>query len=217
MNHESRVNEALKQLGEEHRLGMVKSEEYRQRRRTLLQKWGEPESTTTPGADFMKSMSTTQTNPARRMVPTPVQAPESAPRNRAPLWVVGGIAVMVALASTAWVFKKPSADGSGTNPGSASEPRSVELLAVMREANAFRARNSWEAADTEAFLSSWRAMSAEDRRQAQDEPSLQSLRHELEQNLRAERQALELNPDPDAQARLDRLNRFAGELAGSES
>ena len=39
--HEARINDALKTLGEEYRLGMVAAEEYRSRRRMLLESWGE--------------------------------------------------------------------------------------------------------------------------------------------------------------------------------
>lgn len=217
MSPESRINDALKQLGEEHRLGMIKIEEYRRRRRALLLKWGEPESTTTPGSQLSKSMSTTQTNPARRLSPSPAQDPGPAARNISPILIAGGIAVLVAIVAATWMLRKPASSGGTTAAVATDAVRSAQLLAVMREANAFRARNRWEAADTEAFLSVWRAMSADDRRQAHNEPSLQSLRHELEQNLRAERQALELNPDPDGQLRLNRLRQFAGELAGSDS
>jgi len=45
---EARINDALKQLGEEYRLGMVQGVEYRARRKLLVDSWGERDVTTAP-------------------------------------------------------------------------------------------------------------------------------------------------------------------------
>lgn len=205
---ESRINDALRQLGEEHRLGMIKPEEFRGRRRALLESWGEPESTTSPGG---RSLSITQTNPAMAMPRGNVPALAPA-RSRTAMGIAAGAALLAVVAVLAfWYWKQPAAPDV-TRAVAVEAPRSPQLLAVMREATAFRNRNRWDAAEIEAFLAAWRTLPLADRQRAQQEPSLQSLRHELDENIRAERQALEMNPDVDGQARLDRLTEFASEL-----
>lgn len=206
MSIEGRINDALRQLGEEHRLGMIKTEEFRSRRRALLESWGDRDATTSPGSS---SRSTTQTNPAIAARSVVVAEPTT---NKA-TWVLGAIALVVGIGGAGWHLLRSKPAGIAASIASTVAPRSEELLAVMREATAFRVRNRWESEDTDAFIALWRTLPPADRQRAQQEPSLQSLRYELEQNIRAERQANEVNPSPEGQQRLDRLDAVLGTLA----
>src|SRR5688572_25706096 len=96
MSHEARINDALKQLGEEFRLGMVQPEEYRSRRRLLLESWHERDVTTSPGS--LRSL------PPHIPAKGPVAAaPVAAPVRKFPTLVVIGIAVAAAFAVSAYL------------------------------------------------------------------------------------------------------------------
>ena len=227
MSQENRINDALKQLGEEYRLGMVSAEEFRGRRRALLQSWGDRDATTSPSA-LPRKASTTQVNPDRGKggpgaMPSPLQGKSGKGL------LAGGLVLLLAAGVGAYfVFKKrPSATAASSTAAAPIIKRSPELLAVMRAATEFRSRNRWEAEDTDGFLSLWRALTPSDQVIARQEPSLQSLRYELEQNIQAEAQAMatpagvapSANDTPPASAqqeRLDRLRAFALALTGSE-
>jgi hypothetical protein len=84
-DRERRINEALKHLGEEFRRGLLDQQEYRVRRRRLVDSWSEHDVTTSPGT----RNGATITEPALG-APAPSGAPG---RNRR--WLV---AVLVALA-----------------------------------------------------------------------------------------------------------------------
>ena len=190
MSQENRINDALKQLGEEYRLGMVNAEEFRGRRRALLQSWGDRDATTSPGASPRKA-STTQVNPNRAKDgpgATPSQPQEKAGKGL----MAGGVVVLLAAGLGAYFLLKKPAPVPGANSTTATPvvKRSPELLAAMRAAKEFLSRNRWELEDTEGFLAQWRTLSPADRDLARQEPSLQSLRYELEQNIQAEAQAM---------------------------
>ena len=76
MSHEARINEALRQLGEEHRLGMVQPEEYKARRRLLIEAWNEKEVTTSPGSLRKAGFGTIP--PGQNEVKLALKAPEGA-------------------------------------------------------------------------------------------------------------------------------------------
>lgn len=206
MTSENRMNEALRQLGEEHRLGMIKTEEFRGRRRAILESWGDRDATTSPGK---RDSATTQTNPSISVRSVTAVAPAS----RQSLWVLGFIVMALGLGGAAWYLMRSSPSGMSSTGAPTVSARSAKLLAVMRDATALRSRNRWETEDTDRFLAQWRSLSPADQKRAQQEPSLQSLRYELVQNIRAERQANDVNPSPEGNERLDRLNAFLRELA----
>ncbi len=222
MNHETRqenrINDALRTLGEEFRMGMVAVEEYRVRRRGLLESWGERDITTSPGSSIAKKPSEsrpTQTRtpiaaaPAVRSAPGPASSPVRP-------FLIGAAAAAILLGAGAyWYFKhspKPGASATSPVPVPVPVQRSAELIAITQAAAEFLDRNRWEPEDLAAFAQSWHALPAPQQAAARQEPSLKSLRHELEQNIQAESQAL--NPDADTlqRRRLDSLVQFAREL-----
>ena len=214
--HEARINEALKQLGEEFRLGMVAVEEYRARRKMLLESWGEREITTAPGS--IKSLSTTgPTLPPTRTPtvakPTPAAAPPK-PKNPAVLVIVAAAALALAGGGYFAFTHRASAPGpvAAIPAAPAVAPASPEVLAVKKAADEFLARNSWDPDPIDAFLAQWQALSPGDRTRALEEPSLRTLRYELQQNLKAESQLVPADAPPDQRRRLDALSRFAREL-----
>lgn len=206
-SHEARINDALKQLGEEFRLGMVQAEEYRSRRRLLLESWGEIDATTSPGSLRMK----TATTPNRAgLAPSPSPAPGK--RAIVPLVVV---AVLIVLAVAAFLLLKPKAPPAGAGgavaPAAALNP---QVLAVRKAADDFVAANVWEATAIEEFLQQWRALAADDRAKANEQPALRTLRYKLDQNIQAESQLVAPDAPPEERQRLALLEGFARELSG---
>jgi hypothetical protein len=210
MSHEARINDALKQLGEEFRLGMVQPEEYRSRRRLLLESWYERDVTTSPG-------SLRSALPPPRAVPQPAPAAPAA-NNNMPKLVLVGLAVVVAIAASAWLVfgnKKPAAGQAAPVAATpALPPASAQVLAVRRAAEDFLAANAWEQAQVDPLLEQWRQLSPEDRARAREEPAVRTLRFKLDQNLQAEAQLVAPDAPPEDRARLDLLTRFAEELDG---
>lgn len=211
--HEARINDALKQLGEEFRLGMVQLAEYRARRRQLLESWGERDATTSPGAHRSK----TSTTPNRAPIAA-ARAPAAAPaqkRSFAPLIILVGVIIA---AVAAYALMKPKAP-AGQGPGAATAtpappPESPQLAAVRKAADDFLAANAWEPAAIEQFLQHWRALSPADRAQAADLPSLRTLRYKLDQNIQAESNLVAPDAPPGERQRLTLLESFARELSG---
>lgn len=209
MSHEARINDALKQLGEEFRLGMVQPEEYRSRRRLLLESWYERDVTTSPGS-------------LRSALPPPSAMPQPAPAAPAadnmPKLVLAGLAFVVGIAASAWVVfgsKKPAAEQAAPVAATpALPPASAQVLAVRRAAEDFLAANAWEQAQVDPLLEQWRQLSPEDRARAREEPAVRTLRFKLDQNLQAEAQLVAPDAPPEDRARLDLLTRFAEELDG---
>lgn len=207
MSQEARINEALRALGEEHRLGMVQPEEYRARRRLLIDAWHEKEVTTAPGSLRKAGFSTIP--PGARTV----TRDEPPPTNTARLVLIG-LAVAVAIAVSGYFTFKPRAAETAATPAAEPPPPplSPQVLAARRAAEEFIAANTWEAERIEAMLAQWRPLGPEDRAQAREQPAIRTLRFKLDQNIQAE--ALLVAPDapPEERQRLDLLTRFAEEL-----
>ena len=206
MSHEARINDALKQLGEEHRLGMVQAQEYRARRRMLIEAWHEQEVTTSPGS--LRSVGLSTLPPGQRKA-----FPGAMPQARTKLALVA-VAVVVAIALSAWLTfggrsqtAAPAADLPPPPP-----PLSEGVLGVRKAAEDFLAANAWEAAAIDALLAQWRQLSPEDRVQAREQPSVRTLRFKLDQNIQAESQLVAPDAPPEERQRLDLLTRFAEEL-----
>ena len=210
--HEARINDALRQLGEEFRLGMVQAAEYRQRRRALLESWGERDATTSPGSLRSK----TGTTAPNRSVPaaaaaTPAAAPARGAKSLMPLVVVGALVV---LAAGAFLAVKPGSKPPPVNVMPPVEPPSPQVSAVSRAADEFLAGNAWDDAGINRFLESWRGLDAADRARALEQPSMRTLRYKLDQNLQAESQVVAPDAPPEERQRLTLLEGFARELAG---
>lgn len=210
MSHEARINDALKQLGEEFRLGMVQPEEYSSRRRLLLESWYERDVTTSPGS--LRSALA----PPRAVPQQPAAAP--AATGFMPRLVLIGLAVLVGIAASAWLVlgnKKPALDQAAPVAAiPALPPASAQVLAVRKAAEDFLAANAWEQAQVDLLLGQWRQLSPEDRVRAREEPAVRTLRFKLDQNLQAEAQLVAPDAQPEERARLDLLTRFAEELDG---
>jgi len=211
MSHEARINDALKQLGEEFRLGMVQPEEYRSRRRLLLESWHELEVTTSPGS--LRSL------PPHVPSKGPVAAaPMAEPARKFPVLVVIGIVVAAAFAASAYlsVRAKPApvqAPATEAAPAAAAlPPPSPQVLAVRKAAEDFLLVNAWEQGPVDALLEQWRQLSPEDRARAREEPALRTLRFKLGQNLESEAQLVAPDAPPEDRQRLELLTRFAQEL-----
>lgn len=223
--HEARINDALKSLGEEYRLGMVALEEYRSRRRMLLESWGERDATTAPGSNAMRGIATTSTNPApasrlRSAAPSPTSVADApAAEKRNPAFLIAAItAALVAVAGT-WYVMSHRAAAPATHSMRSAAPAAAPLgeaaVAIKQSADEFLARNSWDPAPIDAFLVQWTALTPEDRALALEEPSLRTLRYELEQNLTAETQLVAPDAPAEQRVRLDALTRFKQQLGGS--
>jgi len=211
MSHEARINEALKQLGEEFRLGMVQPEEYRSRRRLLLESWNERDVTTSPGS--LRSL------PPHVPAKGPMAAaPVAAPAGKFPKLVVIGIAVAAAFAVSAYLtFRSKPAPVQAVTPEAvpaapALPPPSPQVLAVRKAAEDFLLANAWEQGPVDALLEQWRQLSTEDRARAREEPALRTLRFKLGENLEAEAQLVGPEAPPEDRQRLELLTRFAQEL-----
>ncbi len=204
MSHEARINDALRQLGEEYRLGMVQPEEYRARRRMLLESWNERDVTTSPGS--LKGKVSPRPPPTQRVA---AQVEDS----NTPKFLLIGLAVIIGIVASAYVTfgsKKAPVIAPAAIP--AQPPPSAAVLAARKAADDFLALNAWEAAQVEAVLVPWRALSPDDRTRAREEPAIRTLRHKLEQNLQAESQLVSPDALPEDRQRLDLLVRFAQEL-----
>ena len=200
MNHEVRINEALRQLGEEHRLGMVQPEEYRARRRLLIEAWYEKEVTTSPGS--LRSAGFSTVPPGRRKA---IDASSPAAK-----FVLIGLAVTVAIIVSAWLTFAPKGDDAA--PAATQPPASPQVLAARKAAEDFLTVNAWEADAIEAMLATWRQLSPEDRVRAREEPAVRTLRFKLDQNIQAESQLVAPDASPEDRQRLDLLTKFAQEL-----
>jgi hypothetical protein len=207
MSHEARINDALRQLGEEFRLGMVQAEEYRSRRRLLIDAWNEKEVTTSPGSLRAAGFGTLP--PGRKRA-----FGSRVPTSTAKL-VLGGLAVVVAIIVSAWLtFGGRGAGGAKEALPPAAAPLSEPVLAARKAAEDFLAANDWESAAIEAVLERWRGLSAEDRARARELPAVRTLRFKLDQNMQAEAQLVAPDAPPEERQRLDLLTRFAEELDG---
>jgi hypothetical protein len=207
MNHEARINDALRQLGEELRLGMIQSEEYRARRRLLFEAWNELEVTTSPGSLRKAGFCTIPPGQKRAI---PAGSPVTSPR-----LIVIIAAVVAAIAVSAWLTfapGKPEAEAPAAGPPPA--PLSDAVLATRKAADEFMAANDWDAAPIERLLAHWRQLSPEDRAQAREQPAIRTLRFKLDQNIQAESQLVAPDAPPEDRQRLDLLTRFAEELDG---
>lgn len=204
-SHEARINDALKQLGEEYRLGMVQAEEYRSRRRALLESWGEIEATTSPGSLRAKTATTPQRASPAAATPAPA-------RNTSIMPVVIIVALVGAVAAGYFALKPRAPAGSAP----AAEVLSAPVQAARKAADDFLAANAWDAAAVDAFLAVWSTLDAADRARASELPSLRTLRYKLEQNLQAEAQVVAPDASPEERQRLQLLERFARELGGGQ-
>lgn len=206
MSHEARINDALRQLGEEHRLGMVQPEEYRSRRRMLIESWHELEVTTSPGSLRAAGFSTIPPGGRKALAP--------ARSGNTPRLVLIGLAVAVAIAVSGYFTFAPrdAQDSAASVALPAPEPMSPQVLAARKAAEDFLAANTWEAAPVEALLAQWRQLSPGDRVRAREEPALRTLRHQLDQNIQAESQLVGPDAPAEDRQRLDLLTRFAEEL-----
>jgi hypothetical protein len=203
MSHEARINDALKQLGEEYRLGMVQPEEYRARRRMLLESWNERDVTTSPGSLKSKLL----------LLPPIQRAAARADDKNLPKLILIGLAVLVAIAVSAYLtFGTKQAPVPAPAAAPALPPPSAAVLSARKAAEDFLALNAWEPAQVEVVLEQWRALSADDRVRAREEPALRTLRYNLDQNIQAESQLVAPDAPPEDRQRLDLLVRFAQEL-----
>src|SRR5689334_2172102 len=206
MSHEARINDALKQLGEEFRLGMVQAEEYRRRRRLLFDSWNERDVTTSPGSLRAAGFGGT--------IPPGQQKAMASPKNPLKLVLIG-VAVVVAIAASAYLtFGKrgPAPEAAPVAVTPAAPPPSAQVLAMRKAAEDFLTANAWEQGPVEAVLTQWRQLSAEDRARAREEPAMRTLRFKLDQNLAAESQLVSPDAPPEDRQRLDLLTHFAQEL-----
>lgn len=208
MSHEARINDALKQLGEEFRLGMVHAEEYRRRRRLLFDSWNERDVTTSPGSLRAAGFGDT--------IPPGQQKAMASGKNPMKLALIG-VAVVVGggvAASAYFTFGKrgPATPQAAPVAAPAAPPPSAQVLAMRKAAEDFLAANAWEQGPVEVVLTQWRQLSAEDRARAREEPAMRTLRFKLDQNLAAESQLVSPDAPPEDRQRLDLLMRFAQEL-----
>lgn len=211
-HHEARINDALKQLGEEFRLGMVQQAEYRSRRRMLLESWGDRDATTSPGSARVKSATTT---PNRAPVAAPRAAPAAEPapkRSLVPVIIVVALAVVAAVGYALFKPKAPPPSPAAGMP--TALPESPQVAAVRKAADDFLAAGAWEPPAIEQFLQQWRALDARDRAQAAGLPSMRTLRYKLDQNIQAESSLVAPDAPPEQRQRLTMLEAFARELAG---
>lgn len=209
--HEARINDALRQLGEEYRLGMVQAEEYRSRRRLLLESWNERDATTSPGSLRTRAAATTTNRP-------PATAAPAAGGTRKPpiaAFVVIGIVVLGAGGWLAWSMG--GSRGASTPAVPAQAPLSPEVAGIVKAADDFLAANAWESAAIEGFLLRWRALPPDQRARASEQPSLRTLRYKLDQNIQAETLLVGADAPPEARERLAQLESFARELSGEGS
>jgi hypothetical protein len=206
MSHEARINDALRQLGDEYRLGMVQPEEYRARRRMLLDSWYERDVTTSPGS--LRSANLPQRTP-----PTTKRVAAQVEDKNTPKLVLIGLAVAIGIAASAYLAFAPkkmpavSPDATPMQP-----PPSAAVLAARKTVDEFLTLNAWEPAQIEALLEQWRTLSPADRARAREEPAVRSLRYKLDQNIQAEAQLVPPAAPPEDRLRLDLLTRFAQEL-----
>ena len=206
MSLEARINDALKQLGEEHRLGMVQPEEYRSRRRMLIDSWHEKEVTTSPGSLRTAGFSTT--------IPPVRKKAIAAPKSNMPKLVLVGLAVVAAIVVSAYFTFAPkrAQDGADAALPPPPAPLSAQVLAARKAAEDFLAADAWDAAPVETVLAQWRQLSPEDRARAREEPAVRTLRYKLDQNIQAESQLVAPDAPPEERQRLELLTRFATEL-----
>ena len=205
--HEARINDALKQLGEEFRLGMVQVAEYRSRRKMLVESWGELEATTAPRS----LQGRTATAPAARRRAVPVPAPE-----KSPVPIVIAVIAAVVLGVGGWLALRPGAKPQNSAAqGPVMAPMSAAAAAVDKSADEFLARNVWDAASIQAFEAQWRALAPADRDRVIDEPSLRTLRSRLDQNIQAEMQLITPETKPEERAQLTLLQDFSRALTGA--
>jgi len=210
MSHEARINDALKQLGEEYRLGMVQPVEYRSRRRLLLESWYERDVTTSPGSLRAHGLSTIP--PGKKTVVPPAAVP---PKDT-PKLVMIGLAVIVGIVASAYLTfgpnKAPVVAAAPVATTPAMPPPSAQVLAARKAAEDFLLVNAWEQGPVDQLLAQWRQLSSEDRARARDEPAIRTLRFKLDQNIQAEAQLVAPDASPEDRQRLDLLTRFAQEL-----
>lgn len=195
---EARINEALRRLGDEFRLGMVPEEEYRKRRRLLLESWGERDVTTAPGNLRNRRMQAAVAGNVAVKV-----------QSRRPLWI--GLAILTAAVTYTALFSNGPKTPPNDSPVTATL-RSPQLTALLRSADDFVEQNRWGEIETDAFLREWRSLSQEDRARARQEPAFRTLRHKLAQNIQAESQASSDQNDTAQTGRFERLQKFASEL-----
>lgn len=208
--HEARINDALKSLGEEFRLGMVAGDEYRKRRRMILESWHERDATTSPHA--VRNLTTAQpAAPSPSLARTTVVPPPSPKRKPVGL-AVAAVAIVLVVAGGWYAKSRRAEPAAGADAKAQVEPPSPEVLQIKKSADEFLARNNWDAGAIDEFLAQWATLPAEQRARALQEPSLRTLRHELDENLRAESQLVAADAPPDQRRRLDALSRFAREL-----
>lgn len=209
MSHEARINDALKQLGEEFRLGMVQPEEYRARRRMLFESWNERDVTTSPGS--LRSAGLLPGAPVAKGT----TAPTATPAKNTPKLILLGLAVTVGIGVSAWLtFAPKKAPEAPVAPvvTPALPPPSPQVLAARKAAEDFLTVNAWEQGPIEAMLAQWRLLSPEERTRAREEPAIRTLRFKLDQNLQAEAQLVAPDAPLEDRQRLDLLTRFAEEL-----
>lgn len=201
--HEARINDALRQLGEEFRLGMVQAEEYRARRRALLESWGEVDATTSPGS--LRSKTATAPNPP---------ATPAAPAAGKPVLPLVIVIAIVVIAVLGWFGLKPKSPAGAVVP--AAGQLSPQVEAARKAADDFLAANAWDEAGINRFLEAWRALGAADRAVAAGQPSLRTLRYKLDENIQAESQVVAPDAPPEQRVRLTLLEGFARELGGEQ-
>ena len=205
MNHEARINDALRQLGEEYRLGMIQAEEYRARRRLLFEAWNELEVTTSPGSLRKAGFGT--------IPPGQKRAIAGASPFAQPQVLLAAAAVVVGIVVSGWFIFAP---GKGGDAPDVALPPPVQLseavVGARKAAEDFLAVNAWETAPIEALMALWRQLSPEDRAQAREQPAVRTLRFKLDQNIQAESQLVAPDASPEDRQRLDLLTRFAQEL-----
>lgn len=207
--HEARINEALKALGEEYRLGMVALDEYRARRRLLLASWNERDSTTSPGSAMRATLAQPQRGPGAVVPP-----PGRTPKKRGAAGLVLGALALVAVAGAGYYLMRKSPPPADPAPARATAPLPASVVGIKKAADDFLARNSWEPEPIEAFLRQWRALTPSEQARAKQEPSLKTLLYQLDQNIQAEAQLAGADAPPEQRERLEMLRRFAGELGG---
>jgi len=213
MSHEARINDALRQLGEEFRLGMVQPVEYRARRRLLFESWNELEVTTSPGSLRAHGLSTM---PPGKKTAIPAAVPPKDTSKDTPKLVLIGIAVTFGIVASAYFTfgpkKPPGVVAAPVATAPAPPPPSAQVLAARKAVENFLMVNAWEQEPVDTVLAQWRQLSPDDRDRAREEPAIRTLRFKLDQNIQAEAQLVAPDAPPEDRQRLDLLTRFAEEL-----
>ena len=177
------INDDLRMLGDDYRLGRIAREEYRHRRRRLLR----PVDTTSRTARKpliprfrRKRRSMSRCWRPRTGLQEMIARLGSMTTGRR-LAAFGMAALLFALLAF-WLLHDP--DGTSSTTISSAEAGSGETAALERWRHRFVDNNRWDAPSIEAFLQTWRAADAGTRKMAEERPAIARLREQITYNQR---------------------------------